>query len=90
MARVASAERISVLDGRSRVRALAFHPGGSLLGTSSDDRRIRLWEVPTGRCLAVLEGHTEPAHALGFTADGALLGSLSQDGSTRAWGVSTG
>lgn len=88
--RVASAERISVLDGRSRVRALAFHPGGSLLGTSSDDRRIRLWEVPTGRCLAVLEGHTEPAHALGFTADGALLGSLSQDGSTRAWGVSTG
>src|SRR5207248_256843 len=36
------------------VRALAFSPDGSLLASGSYDRRLRVWDVRTGRLLAWL------------------------------------
>jgi platelet-activating factor acetylhydrolase IB subunit alpha len=31
------------------VRSLCFHPSGGFLYSASDDKTIRVWELPTGR-----------------------------------------
>jgi platelet-activating factor acetylhydrolase IB subunit alpha len=40
------------------VRALAFHPSGKYLLSSSDDKTIRVWELSTGRCVKTVEAHS--------------------------------
>lgn len=39
------------------VRALVFHPSGKFLLSASDDKTIRTWDLPTGRCIKTLEAH---------------------------------
>ena len=41
------------------VRGLAFSPDGCLLASSSDDTMVRVWDVGSHRCIAILEKHTE-------------------------------
>ena len=40
------------------VLAVAFSPDGELLATASQDQTIKLWNVPTGRALLTLRGHS--------------------------------
>src|SRR5205807_1052281 len=51
---------------------------------------IRLWEVSTGQCLNVLQGHAEWVRSVAFSPDGHLLVSGSNDHTIRLWDVSTG
>ena len=38
--------------------------------SASLDRTLRLWEVPSGRCLRVLEGHASDVNAAALSRDG--------------------
>jgi small GTP-binding protein len=51
---------------------------------------VRLWEVATGQCLRVLEGHTNAVWRVAFSPDGQWALSGSHDGSVRLWAVATG
>jgi WD40 repeat protein len=47
-------------DGHSGIiLAVAASPDGSLVATASKDTTLRIWDVLTGHCIAVCEGHTE-------------------------------
>jgi WD40 repeat protein len=39
------------------VPSIAFSPDGHTLATASEDETARLWEVATGKEIAVLRGH---------------------------------
>jgi platelet-activating factor acetylhydrolase IB subunit alpha len=39
------------------VRALVFHPCGTLLLSAADDKTIRVWDLKTGRCIKTVEAH---------------------------------
>ncbi len=52
------AEKIFKLDYQESIWSFAFSPDGKRALTGSNDNTVRLWDVETGRCLRVLEGHT--------------------------------
>lgn len=48
------------------VLAVSPSPDGTLVATSSKDRTLRIWDVATGACVGVCEGHTESVGAVSF------------------------
>ena len=86
---VGEANRIWAGNGSS-VQSLAFSPDGTLLASGWGDNRIRLWRMPAGILLKVLEGHNGAVNDLSFSPDGLLLASAASDRSVRIWRVSDG
>ena len=58
--------------------------GGSALYT------IKLWDVPSGRELRTLAGHSGSVKSLAFSADGKTIASGSSDKTIKFWEVATG
>ncbi len=53
-------------------------------------KAVRIWEVGSGRCLHVLEGHADQVSVVSLSVDGRLALSGSQDKTLRVWEVSSG
>jgi WD40 repeat protein len=68
----------------------AWHPDGQTLATCCDDRRIRLWDVASGRLLRELEGHKSWGINCTFTRSGDLLLSNDWNNILRVWEPSSG
>jgi small GTP-binding protein len=49
---------------------------------------VRLWDVESGRCLRVLEGHTNPVMSVAWSADGCRAFSGDYNGGIRVWDLS--
>jgi eukaryotic-like serine/threonine-protein kinase len=78
--------KIRTLDSSEGSGVAAFSPDGRfLVGGSGRVNSIRVWEVGTGRLVAVLDGHTQPVGCLAFSPDGGKLVSGSFDTSVRIW-----
>jgi WD40 repeat protein len=75
---------------RDRVTSVAWSPDGRTLASGSWDRTVRLWEVPTGKLLATLEGHTKAVTSVAWSPDGKALASGALDNTVRLWEVPTG
>lgn len=45
---------------------IAWSPDGRVLASPSKDRTIRLWDVETGECLCILEGHQDGVTCVSF------------------------
>jgi WD40 repeat protein len=65
----------------------AFSPDGRTLATGGYGGAVGLWDVATGRNLAVLRGHTANVTTVAFSRDGRTLASGSWDGTVRVWDV---
>jgi serine/threonine protein kinase len=50
----------------ANVNAVAIAPDGSLIASASDDKTIRLWNLPTGKACGVLQGHTQFVRSVAF------------------------
>jgi WD40 repeat protein len=79
----------------SQVRATALSPNGKLVGAATIDKHaivakstvIYLWNLETGKLLAVCKGHTAEALALSFSPDSRTLVSAGHDRTIRLWDV---
>lgn len=75
---------------------VALSADGRLLASGGEDLTIRIWDMQTGKCLKILEGHQGWVSALAFApasqtlTDGYLLASNGVDGTIRLWDVETG
>lgn len=71
------------------ISALKFFgkAGGSVwrLASGADDCKIRVWDLVTSKCLAVLDGHSSVIRGLDFSADGSILLSGSRDQVLNTW-----
>jgi WD40 repeat protein len=95
----ASGRALLVLRGHEKeVTAVAFHPDGSRLASSSRDATIRIWIVASGTEEKVLRGHAQPIGTVAWSPDGTRLASgsyaRSNDrpiyGVIRLWDAATG
>jgi len=89
-AQVQVAEKVIQLDHKGSILTYAFSPDGMRALTGSNDHTLRLWNVETGQCLRVLEGHADAILSLAWSADQRLAISGSSDNTLRLWDVETG
>ena len=50
------------------------------MGSTSEDKTIKVWNTETQRLIATLEGHTDFVTSLAFNINGELLASAAWDG----------
>jgi WD40 repeat protein/DNA-binding SARP family transcriptional activator len=60
------------------------------LASGSADHTIRIWDVSTGQCLHLLQGHSNAVLRLVWSPDGHILASSSDDATIRLWDGQTG
>ncbi len=65
------------------ITAMAFHPDGKTLASSSNDGTIKIWDIATGELRLNRDAHV--ASALKFTPDGRTLISADQGGVVKFW-----
>lgn len=68
---------------------LEVSPDGKWLATASVDKLVKIWELPSGKEIAKLEGHTGHVWSLAFKPDGSLLASGSADKDVKIWDLKT-
>ncbi|XP_067004691.2 WD repeat, SAM and U-box domain-containing protein 1 isoform X2 [Anabrus simplex] len=83
----AESELWKTLSGHGgNVMCVRFSPGtGEILASSATDKTVRLWNVYTGDCVHVLEGHDSMVTTCAFSGDCSLLATGSLDKSIIVW-----
>ena len=66
-----------------------FSPDGRTVVTGSGDKTARLWEVASGREIAVLRGHEDAVSSVAFSPDGRTVVTGSGDKTARLWEVAS-
>ncbi|MBE8999310.1 serine/threonine protein kinase [Nostoc sp. LEGE 12447] len=74
----------------SDVNSVAFSPDGTTLGSASDDKTIKLWNLASGEEIRTLEGHSNWIWTVAFSPDSKTLASGSADKTIKLWNVETG
>ena len=68
------AVKVQTQFGHSQaVRAVAFSPDGRLALSGSDDDKLKLWEVASGREIGTFFGHDLPVRSVAFSRMGSSL-----------------
>jgi GTPase SAR1 family protein len=87
------AEALAVLErtltGHRWVNSVAISPDGKWAASGASDKRIKIWDLKTGRCRATLKGHTDEVNCVAITPDGKRVISGSKDCSVRIWDPSS-
>ena len=80
---------LHLLTGHSNsVRAIAG--AGHTLVSGSYDGFVRIWDMDTGTCRFVCEGHTEKVYSVGYSPELERAVSGSMDSTVRIWCTRTG
>ncbi len=80
-----SGQIVHSLDGwQQGVSHLAFSPSGAVLAGTAGPR-LRIWEIASGRELALHKRGPKHFQGLSFTADGRYLTTVSNDETVRVW-----
>ncbi len=79
------------LEGGSSFWTTAFSPDGRRIAAGGWSRNVDIWDVESGRRLAVCEGHTGLVGEIAFRpGDANVLASAGAEGSVRLWDVPSG
>lgn len=76
----------TLTDHTDRVQAVAT-TSSSLLVSGGVDKTVRVWDLDSGQCVRVFEGHRGAICGLAFTDDSRLAISASADDTLRVWDV---
>jgi dipeptidyl aminopeptidase/acylaminoacyl peptidase len=66
---------------------VTFSPDGQCLAAADRKNQIHVWEVATGKLMAVFAGFDKPVQRMDFSPDGRLLASAGRDGVARIWEI---
>ncbi|MDB5311767.1 MAG: hypothetical protein JWO38_5969 [Gemmataceae bacterium] len=94
-ASAADKEQAALTGHTGDVYSVAFSPDGKTLASAGWDRRIKLWDVATGKDRESFEVPNLPkfstvaVYAVAYSPDGKMLAAGSQDRIVRLWDVSS-
>ncbi|HKP03422.1 MAG TPA: TIR domain-containing protein [Chthoniobacterales bacterium] len=74
----------------AEIMSYGFSPDGKWALTASDDKTVRHWDLSSGRCIRVFEGHTDAVESVTWSADQARILSGGHDKTVRLWDVKSG
>ncbi|CAN5412016.1 hypothetical protein BH10PLA2_BH10PLA2_37430 [soil metagenome] len=69
---------------------VAFSPNGNKLATSSLDKTVKLWDVDSGKPLALEMSHPNPVLDLVFSHDGKFIVAVGEGGMVKVWDAAIG
>ena len=69
---------------------IAFSPDGTHLAAISEKYTASIWEIPSGKLITTLEGHTGDVYSVAFSPDGKLLATASADMTIKLWDPTSG
>jgi len=64
---------------------LCLHPDGLILGTGTQEKLVRMWDLKSQSNVATFEGHTKDVTSVSFSENGYHMASASADGTVRLW-----
>lgn len=76
-----------LLESTDSVFAVVFSPDSKLVAAAGADRAIRIWEVESGKEVALIEDHADWIFDLAFSPDGKRLASASRDKTSKVFDV---
>jgi len=87
-----TSQTISGLEAKGGpVSGAAFSPGARLVATSSrESTSARVWDVKSGKAVAVLNGHEKPVWSTAFIKEGTRVVTASEDKTARIWSSEMG
>lgn len=83
-------KEIVTLPIGSDVDVVRFTPDGKRVVSGANDNVARVWEIPSGRELYDLYGHTNFVTDIAFSPDGSRIATASWDRSAKVWDAATG
>jgi len=72
------------------VYALTWSPTAAVLLSGGNDGSMRWWDVQSGECLALRQGHQGAIQSLRVSPDGSMLASCGDDGAINIWDLQSG
>lgn len=90
---VSTGKRLSdfqCVDVNTQILALAPDYQVVALRSYSNKRKVRLWNLSTGKEMSTLEGHVDNVISVTFSSDGKTIASTSADMTIRLWETWTG
>jgi len=84
---VATGDCHKILHHEDFVLSVVYAPDGKQIATGSRDNAVRLWDVDTGECYKILNGHTNWVREVVYSPQGDQLASASDDHTVRVWNL---
>jgi WD40 repeat protein len=82
---------VNTLKGHENsVLSIAISPDGKTIASSGDDRKIKLWNLATGKLISSLNAYSQQVNAVVISPDGKTLVSGSDDNTIKIWNLATG
>ncbi|QDU59965.1 WD domain, G-beta repeat [Planctomycetes bacterium Pan216] len=75
----------TIYEAPDMVYALAFGPDGKTLAAGDTERKLSVWEIPSGKALTSEEIHADWILDLAFAPDGKQIYSASRDKTSKIW-----
>ncbi|WP_392533160.1 protein kinase [Nostoc sp. C117] len=72
------------------VLSVAISPDGKTIASSGDDRKIKLWNLATGKLISSLNTYAQQVNTVVISPDGKILVSGGDDNNIKIWNLATG
>ncbi|MEH2157637.1 serine/threonine-protein kinase [Nostoc sp.] len=73
----------------SSVLSVAISPDGKSIASSGDDRKIKLWNLATGKQISSLNAYSQQVNAVAISPDGKTLVGGGDDNTIKVWNLAT-
>ncbi|MEH2066741.1 MAG: serine/threonine-protein kinase [Nostoc sp.] len=80
----------SLQGHQNSVLSVAISPDGKTIASSGDDRKIKLWNLATGKQISSLNTYSGQVNIVVISPDGKTLVSGSDDSTIKVWNLATG